>query len=93
MLDCRDVNRYFRKPPKPEMAAAESVQRLENSEGSPVYIAEADIQNCFYQIGLPPELCSWFCFEGDFSYEDLCDIGLVHDIDGHALSCEHMLCV
>ena len=30
VLDWRDVNRYFRKPPKPEMAAAESIQRMES---------------------------------------------------------------
>ena len=83
VLDCRDVNRYFRRPPKPEMAAAESIQRLDNSDGGPIYIAEADIQNCFYQIGLPPELCELFCFEHSYSINEIHELGLTKDIHGN----------
>ena len=94
VLDCRNVNECFRRPPKPEMAAAEAIQRFDNPEGSPIYIAEADIQNCFYQIGLPSDLARYFCFEHTYSREDLQQLGLSRDLDGYQLDSDpYYLCL
>ena len=58
--DCRRSNCHFRLPPKPDMGAAESLQYMEVPGGEVVYMAEADIENCFYQCGADPELSSYF---------------------------------
>lgn len=41
-LDCRKSNQLFRKPHRPELAPAESIQRIENTTGVLLYEAEAD---------------------------------------------------
>ena len=44
VLDCRATNQLFRKPFKPEIAAAESFQRLETDPSCPkLFEAEADL--------------------------------------------------
>ena len=87
VLDCRRVNMFFRRPPKPEMGTAETLQRMENPNGGPVYIAEADIQNCFYQCGMHTALCEFFCFEGEHDPVFLRELGISRDLDGDFL-CE-----
>ena len=49
VLDCRAINQLFRKPRRPEMGPAESIQRMQTPEGQTSYEADADLKNCFYQ--------------------------------------------
>ena len=63
VLDCRHINQMFRKPPKPDLGSADAYSRLRPPSGASVYIAEADVQNCFYQIGVPAWLSDFFAFE------------------------------
>lgn len=54
VLDCRYVNQCFRRPPKPEGGAPKLTDR-------PLWMAEGDIMNAFYQIGIEPCLAEFFC--------------------------------
>ena len=65
VLDCRQVNQQFRKPPRPELGAAEVYRDLEAEGAAQLFIGEADIQNCFYQCGIPAWLCEFFGFRAE----------------------------
>ena len=58
--DCRVSNTHFRPPPPLELGAAEAVQRLTLDASDTLYIAQADVQNCFYQIKLPDWMVPYF---------------------------------
>ena len=58
--------------------------QLEVPAGHTVYIAQADVENCFYQVANPPWLCEWFCLE-PLSVRELQSLGPRSDIWGHTL--------
>ena len=43
VLDCRRVNQHFRKPHRPALGPAESLQRIENDSAETICEAEADL--------------------------------------------------
>ena len=61
--DCRAANQLFRPPPGIDMGAAESLQRIVLETDEELYCAQADVQNCFYQCGLPAWISDYFAMD------------------------------
>ena len=61
VFDCRVANAYFSKGPAMEMGAPEAFTSISVPPGSRLYSASADIEACFYQCGIDPELSQFFC--------------------------------
>ena len=62
MLDCRGSNEFFRPPPDIAMPAGYSFSQIQMDSKDTMYIAQSDIRDSFYSIGLPQELRGYFCF-------------------------------
>jgi len=60
VVDSRRPNRRFRAPPGVSLATPESFARLE-SENSELWMAEADVDNCFHRLRLNEKLGRFFC--------------------------------
>ena len=60
VLDCRATNEHFKKPPDIAMAAGYSFGQLEVSGEQEVFVAQSDIKDYFYSIGLPSYLHPFF---------------------------------
>ena len=60
VLDCRLANTFFKPPPDIAMAAGYSFGQLTVNEGEQVYVAQSDIKDYFYSIGLPSYLHPYF---------------------------------
>ena len=54
---------HFKPPPLVELGAAESAQRIELGVDETLYIVQADVQNCFYQISLPLWMTPYFAWD------------------------------
>ena len=61
ILDCRAVNKRFKKPPPLALGAGTSWAQVAIPEGSTLYLAQSDIKDYFYSLALPQELQSLFC--------------------------------
>ena len=62
VLDCRQVNCFFRQPPGCEMGSLSALAEIEvDLEGAPLRVSQTDIQNCFWQCKMPHRLSQWFC--------------------------------
>ena len=60
VLDCRCSNTYFCSPPDIALPAGYSFSQLELSPDEQMYIAQTDIRDYFYSIGMPPKLRRFF---------------------------------
>ena len=61
VLDCRSANQYFLPPPDIAMAAGYSFGQLTMEKNQTVYVAQSDIKDYFYSIGMPDFLSDYFC--------------------------------
>ena len=62
VLDCRATNEMFQSPPDIAMPAGYSFSQLQMKAKDTLYIAQTDIKDYFYSIGLPEELRPYFTF-------------------------------
>ena len=60
VLDCRSVNERFQPPPNLLMAAGATWANLELPEEATMFVAQSDIRDYFYSLGLPEELQPFF---------------------------------
>ena len=60
IVDCRLANTHFVEPEGIRLASADSLSKMEIPEGSPLYLATADLQNAFYTMGMPESLRQFF---------------------------------
>ena len=60
VLDCRSVNERFHPPPSILMAAGATWANLEMPAEATMFIAQSDIKDYFYSLGLPEELQPFF---------------------------------
>ena len=62
VLDCRQLNAYFRVPAACEMGSLAAMCELEveSSEGQTLFVSQADVQDCFWQCQVPHDLALWF---------------------------------
>ena len=61
VLDCRATNQKFAHPPDIALAAGYTFSQLEVPCGETMYIAQSDVKDYFYSIGLPSGLRRFFC--------------------------------
>lgn len=64
ILDCRAVNRRFRKPPPIGMGMETCWSQVLLPPGHNLYLAQSNIQDYFYSLELPLSLKSMFCLLG-----------------------------
>ena len=60
VLDCRVSNTFFKDPPDIAMPAGYSFSQLELGPNENMFVAQTDIRDYFYSIGLPKFLRSFF---------------------------------
>ena len=60
ILDTRDVNGFFRPAPKTRLPTASALGSLEVDASDDVYLSGADLEDCFYHLGVPAGLEEWF---------------------------------
>ena len=61
ILDCRAVNRRFKRPPPLALGAGTSWAQVSVPQGCNLHLAQSDIKDYFYSLQLPPELQPLFC--------------------------------
>jgi len=87
VLDCRQVNLQFRAPPLTELGSLAALGEAELPEGHSLFIAGADIKDCFYACSMPRDLWDFFCLEQDVTVDEarwICDGELPRDLEGMA---------
>ena len=60
VLDCRASNAFFQDPPDIAMPAGYSFSQLEIPDGKNMFIAQTDVKDYCYSIGMPKELRPFF---------------------------------
>ena len=61
VLDCRQTNQMFKPPPDIAMSAGYTFGQLAMEEDQTLSVAQSDIRDYFYSIGLPEYLLPYFC--------------------------------
>ena len=70
VLDCRQTNLVFRPPPHTALGSLAAVGQLTLDKGQELFVAGADIRDCFYAVDCPPGMSDFFCLASDISYEE-----------------------
>ncbi len=70
VLDCRQTNLLFKSPPLTELGSLSALSRLSLEKGKEMWIAGADIKDCFYAVNCPTGMCDYFCLSSDLSYSE-----------------------
>ena len=60
IIDARRANRLFRTPPSTCLGSVESWTRLEVEGGGPLFMAQEDVKDYFYRLGISKELGEYF---------------------------------
>ena len=82
--DCRLANLLFRLAPQVDLGAGDCLKDLDLSRGKSVWISQADVKNCFYQICLPQWLIPCFCLD-PIPKSKAWSLGTQHDYRGISL--------
>ena len=61
VIDARRANRRFADAPGVALATPEALARLEVADGVTPYMAEVDVDNCFYRLRIDHDLGRFFC--------------------------------
>lgn len=70
VLDCRQTNLLFKSPPLTELGSLSALSRLSLEKGEEMWIAGADIKDCFYAVNCPTGMCDFFCLSSDLSFSE-----------------------
>eukprot|EP00435_Cladocopium_sp_Y103_P067567 s569_g30.t1 len=70
VLDCRQTNLQFKPPPLTELGSLAALGRLGLKEPEELFIAGADIRDCFYAVNCPTGMHEFFCLASDLSREE-----------------------
>ena len=79
--DCRRANMAFRTPPPVDLGSADSLSHLEVGPHERIFVGAADVENCFYQVAIPPWLSNWFCLD-EVRADVLIGLGILSDVNG-----------
>ena len=82
--DCRAANMHFRSLPDMDMGGGEALQRVELQGQHQLFVAQADVENCFYQCALPAWASPYFALE-PVSVDNTREMGTFVDIKGNPL--------
>ena len=61
ILDARRTNKLFRSPPTTRLGSMDSWTRLGISEGEQMFVAQEDVKDFFYRLGIKKDLGEYFC--------------------------------
>ena len=88
VLDCRAVNLAFREPPRTRLGSLASVTEAFLPSDQQLFVATADICDCFYACDCPPGMEQYFCLREDVSLAEaesitggLLDLSMYSDYD------------
>ena len=70
VLDCRAVNLLFKEPPRTRLGSLSSVSEMYLETDQKLYVATADICDCFYACDVPKGMEQFFCLKSDISLSD-----------------------
>lgn len=62
IVDARRTNKLFRTPPTTLLGSMECWGRLEIEKGEEMFIAQEDVKDFFYRLGISKSLGEYFCF-------------------------------
>ena len=71
VLDCRAVNSLFRAPPQTQLGSLSAISDCELNPDSRLFIAGADIRDCFYAVNMDKALQQYFALCYDLSDEEI----------------------
>lgn len=71
VLDCRQTNLQFRPPPLTELGSLSSIAEMYLPEGKNLWMAGADIRDCFYAVNLPKGMENFFCLKSDVTRAEM----------------------
>ena len=61
IIDARRTNKLFRKPPTTVLGSVDAWSRVEVPSGDPLFLAQEDVRDYFYRLGIDKELGQYFC--------------------------------
>ena len=61
IIDCRRTNLLFKTPPNTLMGTMETWGRIEVAEDRDLFIAQEDVKDYFYRLGIPERMSEYFC--------------------------------
>ena len=64
IIDARRANARFRKPPTRHIVSGSSFSRIRARRGQVVWLAQYDVKDFFYRLGIPWELGQYFGLPG-----------------------------
>eukprot|EP00435_Cladocopium_sp_Y103_P062452 s598_g24.t1 len=70
VLDCRQTNLQFRSPPLTVLGSLPAVGQISLKDHQNLYMAGADIRDCFYAVDCPPGMKDFFCLAHDVTWEE-----------------------
>ena len=70
VLDCRQTNMMFRPSPHTQLGSLASLCDLELDDDQNLYMAGADIQDCFYAVRLPAGFEQFFVLREDLTFDE-----------------------
>jgi len=83
IFDTRIANCVFVEPPHTELPTSAAFSKLEAPVGTPIYLAQSDLDNAFYHLLLPPGLSEFFVLPparaGDLGLTELDGVPLSPD--------------
>ena len=59
-VDARRANKLFAPPPSTVLGSVDAWSRLEAEDDAQVFLAQEDIRDCFYRLGIPQRLGEYF---------------------------------
>jgi hypothetical protein len=67
VLDCRQTNLLFKAPPLTELGSLSALSRISLDSDDQLWIAGADIKDCFYAVDCPAGMADFFCLQHDLT--------------------------
>ena len=71
VLDCRQTNCLFKPPPATHLGSLSALAESELPLNSSLFIAGADIRDCFYAVNMDPGLQEYFALASDLTDAEL----------------------
>eukprot|EP00438_Fugacium_kawagutii_P002485 Skav209078 [mRNA] locus=scaffold207:207591:211020:- [translate_table: standard] len=70
VLDCRQTNLLFKAPPLTELGSLSALSRISLDSNDQLWVAGADIKDCFYAVDCPAGMADFFCLQHDLALDE-----------------------
>eukprot|EP00435_Cladocopium_sp_Y103_P055837 s653_g18.t1 len=74
VLDCRAVNLLFKEPPRTRLGSLSCLSESLLNPDQQLFVATADICDCFYACDVPQGMEQYFCLKSDISLADAVEV-------------------